>query len=112
MAYYVEAESRPLREKFEEIVLGWEGVSRKMMFGSPSYAAGGVNFAMLVTGGIVLTRLGEEERDHLLEDPNAGYFAAHGRVLKKWVRISIRDPSEIERYLPWITASYTAARGE
>ncbi|MDD1676672.1 MAG: TfoX/Sxy family protein [Methanomicrobiales archaeon] len=112
MAYYVEAESKLLREKFEAIVLGWEGVTKKTLFGSPSYAAGSVNFAMLVTGGIVLTRLDEEQRDRLLEDPNAGYFAAHGRIMKRWVRISIGDVSEIERYLPWITASYAAARGE
>jgi hypothetical protein len=40
MPYYVESEAHPLREKFEEIVLGWPGVSKKMMFGSPSYVAG------------------------------------------------------------------------
>jgi len=112
MAYYLESESRELRERFEGIVLGWEGVHKKMMFGSPSYVAGGTSFAMLVTGGIILTRLDEEMRKRLLEDPNAGYFEAHGRIIRKWVRIRIQDPSDIERYLPWIMASYTAARGE
>jgi TfoX/Sxy family transcriptional regulator of competence genes len=110
MAYYVETEARELREKFEEIVLGWEGVQKKVMFGSPSYSVNGSIFAMLVTGGIILTKLDDEQRDRLLEDPGAGYFGAHGRVMKRWVRIAIRDPSEIEHYLHWVTASYHAAR--
>jgi TfoX/Sxy family transcriptional regulator of competence genes len=110
MAYYVEAEAKELREKFEDIVLAWEGVQKKVMFGSPSYSVNGSSFAMLVTGGIILTKLDDEQRDRLLEDPGAGYFGAHGRVMKRWVRIAIRNLSEIEKYLPWITASYNAAR--
>lgn len=112
MPYYDESETHALREKFEEIVLAWPGVKKKLMFGSPSYAAEGTLFALLVTDGIVLTRLDEEKKSALLSTGGAGYFTGHGRVMKKWVVIIIDDPSNIDRYLPFISASYQAARLE
>jgi hypothetical protein len=63
----------------------------------------------VVTGGIILTRLSEEERDSLLRDPAADYFTGHGRVITKWVHIAIRDPADLEGFLPFIEASYRAA---
>jgi hypothetical protein len=112
MPYYTEAESREIRLRIEEIVLGWPGVTKKMLFGSPAYSVGKSAFVMLVTGGIILTRLVEQEKARLLEDPAAGYFEGHGRVMKKWVRISIPTPSGIDPYIPFIMASYEAARDE
>ena len=112
MPYYVESKDHALRERFEEIVLGWAGVKKKMMFGSPSYAAEGTLFAILVTGGVVLTLLDEEQKSALLSTGSAVYFSGHGRVMKKWVVLSIDDPSQIDSYLTFITASYQAARAE
>jgi len=109
MPYYSEADTKNLRLKVEEIVLAWPGVVKKMMFGSPSYGVGKTFFAMLVTGGIILTRLSEEEKTRLLKDPRAGYFEGHGRTMKKWILISLPDPSELEHYLQFIKLSYEAA---
>ncbi len=109
MPYYSETETKELRLKVEEIVLAWPGVMKKMMFGSPSYGVGKKFFAMMVTGGIILTRLSEEEKTRLLNDPRAGYFEGHGRTMKNWVLISLPDPSELEDYLPFISLSYEAA---
>jgi TfoX/Sxy family transcriptional regulator of competence genes len=109
MPYYSESEAHALREKFEEIVLGWPGVTRKMMFGSPSYLAGTTIFALLVTGGIVLTRLTDDQKSALLSSGVADYFAGHGRVMKKWIVIAVKEPSRVDRYLPAIRASYEAA---
>jgi hypothetical protein len=67
---------------------------------------------MLVTGGIILTRLPDQEKARLLEDPRADYFVGHGRVMKKWVRVSVPLPAEIEPYLPFLRSSYEAARDE
>ncbi len=110
MPYYVESKDHALRKRFEEIVLDWPGVTKKIMFGSPSYAAEGTLFAILVTDGIILTRLDEEQKSGLISTGFADYFSGHGRVVKKWVVVSVGDPSHIDRYLPFITASYQAAR--
>jgi hypothetical protein len=106
---YSESESRELRETFEKIVLRWPDVTEKTMFGSPSYVTRDTSFAMLVTGGIILTQLDEDRKATLLANFGAEYFVGHGRVMKKWVLIRIRDPGEIARLVPFIEASYAAA---
>jgi hypothetical protein len=110
MPYYSETESHDLRLKVEKIVLEWPGVTKKMLFGSPAYLIGKTYFAMLETGGIILTRLSEQEKARLLDDPRWGYFEGHGRVMKKWVRISATSPSDIDTYIPFIRSSYETAR--
>jgi hypothetical protein len=89
MPYYSESEAHALREQFEEIVLTWP--------------------AILVTGGIILTRLNDDQKSALLSSGTADYFSGHGRVMKKWIVIAIKEPSSVERYLPFIRASYEAA---
>jgi hypothetical protein len=112
LPYYSEDESHELRVKVENIVLEWPGVSKKMMFGSPAYKFGKTYFAMLVTGGIILTRLTEPEKERLLKEPNVGYFEGHGRIMKKWVHIPVSTPSEIDTWVPYIRSSYENARDE
>jgi hypothetical protein len=112
MPYYTESASQELREKFEYVVLSWKGVRKKILFGSPSYAAGDTTFAMLVDGGIILTRLDDDQKSALISGNQAEYFVGHGRVMKKWVLIPIRDPAEIENFLPSISASYARASEE
>lgn len=109
MPKYSEAESGELRKRFEEIVLQWPDVSEKTIFGAPSYVTRETSFAMLVTGGIILTQLDEARKATLLADFGAEYFFGHGRVMKNWVLVRIRDPGEIERLVPFIEASYAAA---
>jgi TfoX/Sxy family transcriptional regulator of competence genes len=109
MPYYYEPESHQLREKVEEIVLPWTGVTKKKMFGSPTYSTGGTIFAMLVNGGIILSQLDEDRKAALLSEPNTEYFEAHGRVIKKWILIRIQEIADIERFIPFIEASYSAA---
>jgi TfoX/Sxy family transcriptional regulator of competence genes len=109
MPYYSESESQQLREKFEEIVLPWPDITKKKMFGSPTYSTRGTIFAMLVNGGIILSQLDDEKKAALLSGPDAEYFVAHGRVIQKWVLIRIKNIADVERYLPFIEASYRAA---
>ena len=112
MPYYDESKAGRLREAFEDIVHSWPGVTTKKMFGAPSYAAGGNLFAIVVTGGIILTRLREEEKASLRNDPAADYFTSHGRVITKWIHITLQDSGDLDRYLAFIKASYRAAAGE
>jgi hypothetical protein len=87
----------------------WKDVRKKMMFGSPSYVTGGISFAMLVDGGIILTHLNDDQKSALITEKKAGYFIGHGRAIKKRILIPIRDPAEIDNFLPFITASYASA---
>lgn len=111
MPYYSQSESPQLREKFEETVLQWPEVTRKEMFGCPTYSTRETIFAMLVNGGIILSQLDQDRKAALLSESNAEYFVAHGRVVKKWVLIRIQNIADIERFIPFIEASYAAAAG-
>ena len=53
---------KDLRLVFEEKVLKWEQIDTKKMFGCPCYQDNGKLFAFVVTEGIVLTQLGEENK--------------------------------------------------
>jgi len=57
MKYYDESMMRELGESLEAVVLGWPGVTTKKLFGCPCYLVDKSMFALLVTGGVVLTRL-------------------------------------------------------
>ena len=109
MPYYSESESQQLREKFEGIVLPWPEVTKKKMFGSPTYSNRGTIFAILVNGGIILSQLDDEKKAALLSGPDAEYFVADGRAIKKWLLIRIGDVADIERFTPFIEASYNRA---
>lgn len=109
MPYFEETQAGELRQAFGKIVHPWPGVTSKKMFGAPSFAANGTLFAVIVTGGLILTRLGDEEKATLLEDPAVEYFTGHGRVIRKWLFIAIKEPADLERYLPFIEASYREA---
>ena len=109
MPKYSDSESGGLRKTFEAIVLRWPDVTEETIFGSRSYMTRETSFAMLVTGGIVLTGLDDDRKATLLADFGAEYFVGHGRGMKKWILIPIRDPGEIERLVPFIEASYAAA---
>jgi TfoX/Sxy family transcriptional regulator of competence genes len=109
MRYYIEEEMKALRERFEEIVLGWPDVTSRKMFGCPSYLAKGTVFGILVTKGLVLTRLSEKDRRELSNTHETTPFEANRRVIKSWIRIPVSDPEDIKELLPFVRKSHEAA---
>lgn len=101
-------EGAALREAFDDLVGGWEGLSNVTMFGCPCYRAGGKVFAALTTDAVVLTRLPDDVRGDLQGERETEPFDVEGRSTKKWVQIPVggADLVEIE---PYIRASYEAA---
>ena len=110
MKYYSEEDTKQLRLGLEEEVLRWPGAVRGKMFGVPCYLAGGKLFAFLVTKGVVITKLDQAERDAVSAQPNASAFRSANRVYRKWVRLSIDDPKDMDGLMPLLRKSYEAAR--
>lgn len=108
MKLFSEEESGRLRRTFEAEVLGWPGVRAKKMFGCPSYLVGDELFAVLVTRGVVLTRLGEEDRRELASRAPSGPFRARGRTVAKWEQTEVRDDADLSRIMPFVRKSYEA----
>lgn len=74
MKYYSERHSKNLRSELEKRVLLWSDVQTKKMFGSPCYEANRKLFTFLVANGIVITRLGEADREKLARRRQAAFF--------------------------------------
>ena len=108
MKWYVEEETKELRESFEAEVLGWPQVDMKKMFGCPCYLANGTMFAGLVTKGIVLTKLNEEEKIELGQIFKTKPFVAGERVIKSWIHVTL-EAIELSDVVAFIKKSYDRA---
>lgn len=112
MRYYSEAEMGHLRSALEEVILGWPQVSTKKKFGCPSYLAGGHMFAMLVTDGIVITKLDLDDRAALSEEHGSEPCPEHKKSIKHWVRIPIYKKVDLDKVMPFVKKSYEIALQE
>lgn len=109
MNYYSEEATRDLRAAFEEKVLRWAQVGAKRMFGCPCFQANGQLFAFLVTRGVVLTQLGQSDREALSSRFHAAPFRGGRRVVRNWLRLSIENEKDLGRIVPFVRKSYECA---
>lgn len=112
MTYFDGEEAGDLKAAFDEAVLDWPDVTAETMFGCPSYRADGTLFAVLVTGGVALTRLPDDQREPLGRSFETGPFEAGDRTVTKWVQVTVDDGSDLDSLRPYVRASYEAAHGE
>jgi len=106
LKYYSEDEAKELRLKFEEEVLTWLKVSKKTMFGCPSYTVDNKLFAFLVTNGIVITSLSQSDRDKLFSKYQSKPFVAGKRTIRNWSMVSVNNLREIDEILLFVKRSY------
>ncbi len=109
MKYYSEEETKDLRLAFEEKVLTWEKVSTKKMFGCPCYLANDKLFAFLVTKGVVITQLNQNEREELSSQHQTTFFQAGKKIVQNWIVFSIKNKRELDQIIPFVKKSYEYA---
>jgi hypothetical protein len=97
------------REAFEKSVLRWRGVRSKEMMGCLTYFRGSKFFAFLVTNGIVLTRLPEDQRDALVKRMKGRPFVMAGRKVSTWIKVPLKKPGDTRLVLPYVRESYEAS---
>jgi hypothetical protein len=105
LKWYIEEETKALREAFEKEILNWPEVTSKKMFGCPCYLVNGKMFAGMVTKGIVIPKLSTHERDELGKVLEIKPFVAGKRTMKNWVRVDL-TPEELPKILPYVKRSY------
>lgn len=106
MKYYYEEKTRDFRLAFEEQVLSWSKVIKKKMFGCPCYKADEKLFAFLVTKGIVITKLVESERERIASKYRTTPFQAGQKIVQNWIKIPIKNKSDIDEIIPFVRKSY------
>ena len=109
MKYYSEEETRDLRLAFEGQVLSWPKVTKKKMFGCPSYKSDEKLFAFLVTNGVVITKLDKNDREAISSIYPTTPFQAEKRIVQNWVKIPIENKSDIDKIIPFVKKSYNNA---
>jgi TfoX/Sxy family transcriptional regulator of competence genes len=109
--WYIEEQTKELRQTLEKVILSWYKVTYKKMFGCPCYLANGKMFVGLVTKGIVITKLDESERKELKKIRETQPFNVGRKILKKWVRLNI-DPMDLKSIMSFIEKSYEHALHE
>ncbi len=112
MKLYHEERMDPIREAFEADVLLMPDVFPRKMMGCPCYMAGNKMFATIVDDAIVITKLGEEDREALMADHDAGPFTHGNKVMSKWMRVPIEKEDDLDVILPYVVKSYEAATKE
>lgn len=107
MKYYIAEETVCLKAALDREVLSWEGMEERKMMGCPSYLVGRKMFALVVTGGIVITKLDEAQKEALTAVHQWEPFCAH-RTIKKWVHLKV-DPDNLPSIVPFIKDCYLSA---
>ena len=65
MQYYSEEKMQNLRLRLEKEILNWPNVTTKKMYGCPCYKNNEKLFAFLVTDGVVLTKVSQQDKIEL-----------------------------------------------
>lgn len=109
MKYYSEEDSGDFRKALEIEVLEWPKVTTKKMFGCPCYQADTKLFTFIVTNGIVITQLTDDDREEASMKFKTSPFQAGKKTVKAWVQISINHKRELDNIIPFIKKSYHLA---
>ena len=81
MQYYNEEKMHNLRLLIEEEHLNWPNVTTKKMYGCPCYKNKEKLFAFLVTDGVVLTKMSEQDKIRLSKEFTIKPFKQEHRAL-------------------------------
>ena len=109
MKYYSEEETKDLRLAFEDKILRWAKVTKTKMFGCPCYKANEKLFTFLVTKGVVITRLNENDREVISSQYQITPFQAGKKTVKNWIRIPIENKSDVDKVMHFVKKSYENA---
>ena len=105
MKYYDDAVMRERRVAFEKRLGTSLGISMKKMFGCPCYKIVGRLFAFLVTDGLVLTQLEDQDRNKLLDEYCGEPFQAGKKIVHTWVQVPLDSQDQLADYWPFVRRS-------
>ena len=107
MKYFDTEKMGPIRNELEEEILEWPGVSSREMMGCLCYLHGKNMLAFLVTDGIVISRLSEQEEKDLSKLSKKASFKMGGKSMRKPVW-ELKTRANLRTILPFLRKSYEA----
>jgi len=110
MQYYNEEKMHNLRLRLEKEILNWPNVTTKKMYGCPCYKNKEKLFAFMVTDGVVLTKLSEQDKIKLSKAFKITPFQAGKRTMNKWPQIRVDEATDVGRIISFIKTSYNQSQ--
>ena len=107
MKYFDPGKMGQIRDELEKEILQWPGVSSREMMGCLCYLHGKSMIAFLVTDGIVISKLSEQEQKDLSKLSRQMSLKMGGKTFRKPVW-QLRTRDNLRTILPFIKKSYQA----
>ncbi len=105
MKYYDEEKMVEIRNTFDRQILGWKGVTCRPMMGCLCYFYNRKFIGFLVTNGIVLMKLLEEDQAALKEKFGGKPFEMAGQTGKLWVT-PLKEAKDVRSVMPFVRKRY------
>jgi hypothetical protein len=105
MKYFDTEKMGQIRHELEKEILQWPGVSSREMMGCLCYLHGKSMIAFLVTDGIVISKLSEQEQKDLSKLSRQMSFKMGGKTFRKPVW-QLRTRDNLQTILPFLKKSY------
>jgi hypothetical protein len=105
MKYFDTEKMGQIRDELEKEILRWPGVSSREMMGCLCYLHDRNMIAFLVTDGIVISKLSEQEQKDLSKLSNQMSFKMGGKTIRKPVW-QLRTRENLQTILPFLKKSY------
>lgn len=95
------AYDRALDARILTATKGWDGLSRRGMFGGLGYSLNG-NLAFGIWGDALVVRCGPERYQDCLAEPGVCAFAATGRRMTGWVSVAQEQLGSEQELARWL----------
>ena len=105
MKYFDEKKMEPIRKEFEKTVMKWKGVVSKPMMGCLCYFYKRKFVSVVVTDGIVVMKLGDEDQAKLKTDFGGKPFEMAGKTGRMWVT-PLRSSADVRAVMPFVKKRY------
>ncbi|PHS02832.1 MAG: RNA methyltransferase [Blastopirellula sp.] len=98
-----------LNDRVSRVLVNRQGIVAKKMFGGMGYMLNG-NLCVAISKDALIARIGPENYEDALEQPDVSEFSPTGKPMRGWVLISpeaLDDEDELEA---WIRVAYRFAK--
>jgi hypothetical protein len=107
MKYFDIEKMGEIRRELDLEIQKWPGVSSREMMGCLCYLRGKNMIAFLVTNGIMISKLTEEEQSELSKQAKTVAFKMAGKPMRKPVW-NLKTSHDLQIVLPFVRKSYDA----
>ena len=101
MKYFDEVRMDGVRNAFDEEVLKWKGVVSRPMMGCLCYFYNRKFIGFLITDGVVIMKLSEDDQKRLKEKFGGKPFEMAGQTGRLWVT-PLKGPKDVKSVMPFV----------